>query len=102
VSIWSRTKREIDRLAPSSEQAELDWQCLLEAIGPELPPVGHAHQPSGDAHSPVGTLKLPSRTARPSDRKQGLITSWGGGAFGFMRSLALHGPLTEPQIAQLS
>jgi DNA-binding MarR family transcriptional regulator len=30
----------------------------------------------------------------------GLITSWGGGAFGFMRSLALLGPLTVPQIAQ--
>src|SRR3712207_6729931 len=30
-----------------------------------------------------------------------LITSWGGGAFGFMRSLALIGPLTVPQIAQM-
>ena len=27
------------------------------------------------------------------------MTSWGGGAFGFMRSLALLGPLTVPQIA---
>jgi DNA-binding MarR family transcriptional regulator len=27
--------------------------------------------------------------------------SWGGGAFGFMRSLALVGPLTVPQIAQM-
>jgi DNA-binding MarR family transcriptional regulator len=32
-------------------------------------------------------------------QKTGLITSWGGGAFGFMRSLALLGPLTVPQIA---
>src|SRR5918993_3818394 len=31
----------------------------------------------------------------------GLITSWGGGAFGFMRSLALLGPLTVPHIAQM-
>jgi DNA-binding MarR family transcriptional regulator len=31
----------------------------------------------------------------------GLITSWGGGAFGFIRSLALLGPLTVPQIAQM-
>jgi DNA-binding MarR family transcriptional regulator len=31
----------------------------------------------------------------------GLITSWGGGAFGFMRSLALLGPLTVPQIARM-
>lgn len=31
----------------------------------------------------------------------GLITSWGGGAFGFMRSLAVFGPLTVPQIARM-
>ena len=29
------------------------------------------------------------------------MTSWGGGAFGFMRSLALLGPLTVPQIAKM-
>jgi DNA-binding MarR family transcriptional regulator len=34
-------------------------------------------------------------------QKTWLITSWGGGAFGFMRSLALLGPLTVPQIAQM-
>src|SRR5262245_54760761 len=34
-------------------------------------------------------------------QKAGLITGWGGGAFGFMRSLALLGPLTVPQIAQM-
>jgi DNA-binding MarR family transcriptional regulator len=38
---------------------------------------------------------------RALGQKSGLITSWGGGAFGFMRSLALHGPLTVPQIAQM-
>jgi DNA-binding MarR family transcriptional regulator len=37
---------------------------------------------------------------RAVGQKTGLITSWGGGAFGFMRSLALLGPLTVPQIAQ--
>jgi DNA-binding MarR family transcriptional regulator len=31
----------------------------------------------------------------------GFITGWGGGAFGFMRSLVLVGPLTVPQIAQM-
>jgi DNA-binding MarR family transcriptional regulator len=36
---------------------------------------------------------------RALGQKSGLITSWGGGAFGFMRSLALLGPLTVPQIA---
>jgi DNA-binding MarR family transcriptional regulator len=38
---------------------------------------------------------------RALGQKTGLITSWGGGAFGFMRSLALDGPLTVPQIAQM-
>jgi DNA-binding MarR family transcriptional regulator len=38
---------------------------------------------------------------RAVGQKTGLITSWGGGAFGFMRSLALSGPLTVPQIAQM-
>lgn len=38
---------------------------------------------------------------RALGQKAGLITSWGGGAFGFMRSLALLGPLTVPQIAEL-
>ena len=34
-------------------------------------------------------------------QRTGFITSWGGGGFGFMRSLALLGPLTVPQIAQM-
>ncbi len=38
---------------------------------------------------------------RAIGQKTGLITSWGGGAFGFMRSLALLGPLTVPRIAQM-
>jgi len=38
---------------------------------------------------------------RAVGQKTGLITSWGGGGFGFMRSLALLGPLTVPQIAQM-
>jgi DNA-binding MarR family transcriptional regulator len=38
---------------------------------------------------------------RAVGQQTGLITSWGGGAFGFMRSLALKGPLTVPQIAQM-
>ena len=40
-------------------------------------------------------------TIRAVGQKTGLITSWGGGSFGFMRSLALLGPLTVPQIAQM-
>ena len=38
---------------------------------------------------------------RAFGQKTGLITSWGGGAFGFMRSLAQLGPLTVPQIAEM-
>jgi DNA-binding MarR family transcriptional regulator len=38
---------------------------------------------------------------RAVGQKTGLITSWGGGAFGFLRSVALLGPLTVPQIAQM-
>jgi DNA-binding MarR family transcriptional regulator len=38
---------------------------------------------------------------RALGQKTGLITTWGGGAFGFMRSLAVLGPLTVPQIAQM-
>ena len=38
---------------------------------------------------------------RALGQKTGLITGWGGGAFGFLRSLALLGPLTVPQIAQM-
>jgi DNA-binding MarR family transcriptional regulator len=38
---------------------------------------------------------------RAVGQRAGLITSWGGGAFGFLRSLALIGPLTVPQIAQM-
>jgi len=38
---------------------------------------------------------------RALGQKRGFITGWGGGAFGFMRSLALVGPLTVPRIAQL-
>ena len=38
---------------------------------------------------------------RALGQKTGLFTSWGGGSFGFMRSLALIGPLTVPQIAHM-
>lgn len=38
---------------------------------------------------------------RALGQKAGLITGWGGGSYGFMRSLALLGPLTVPQIAEM-
>jgi DNA-binding MarR family transcriptional regulator len=38
---------------------------------------------------------------RAVGQKTGFNTNWGASAFGFMRSLALTGPLTVPQIAQM-
>jgi DNA-binding MarR family transcriptional regulator len=38
---------------------------------------------------------------RALGQQAGLVTSWGAGAFGFLRSLALLGPLTVPQIARM-
>ena len=38
---------------------------------------------------------------RAFDQKAGFMTSWGAGAFGFLRSLALLGPLTVPEIARM-
>jgi DNA-binding MarR family transcriptional regulator len=38
---------------------------------------------------------------RALGRKTGFITGWGGGAYGFLRSLALLGPLTVPAIARM-
>lgn len=38
---------------------------------------------------------------RALGKQAGLITSWGAGSFGFLRTLALLGPLTVPQIASM-
>jgi DNA-binding MarR family transcriptional regulator len=38
---------------------------------------------------------------RSLGQNAGFFTSWGAGAFGFIRSLAIGGPLTVPQIAQM-
>src|SRR6516165_7662497 len=38
---------------------------------------------------------------RAVGQRTGFITNWGAGAFGFMRSVALIGPLTVPQIARM-
>jgi DNA-binding MarR family transcriptional regulator len=34
-------------------------------------------------------------------KRLGLVTHWGAGAFGFLRRLVLHGPLSVPQIAEM-
>jgi len=38
---------------------------------------------------------------RALGQKAGFMTSWGAGAFGFIRSLALLGPLTVPELAKM-
>jgi DNA-binding MarR family transcriptional regulator len=38
---------------------------------------------------------------RALGRKTGFITGWGAGAYGFLRSLAVLGPLTVPEIARM-
>jgi DNA-binding MarR family transcriptional regulator len=38
---------------------------------------------------------------RALGQKTGFITGWGAGAYGFLRSLALLGPLTVPAIARM-
>jgi DNA-binding MarR family transcriptional regulator len=38
---------------------------------------------------------------RAFGQQAGFITSWGAGTFGFLRSLALLGPLTVPEIARM-
>jgi len=38
---------------------------------------------------------------RALGQSTGLISNWGAGTFGFIRSLALIGPLTVPQIARM-
>src|SRR5258708_946996 len=38
---------------------------------------------------------------RALGQKAGFMTNWGAGAFGFIRSLALGGPLTVPEIAKM-
>lgn len=38
---------------------------------------------------------------RALGKKQGLVTAWGGGLWGFLRSLELHGPATVPQLARM-
>ena len=37
---------------------------------------------------------------RAAGKKMGAVTSWGGGSWGLMRSLALEGPQTVPDLAR--
>jgi DNA-binding MarR family transcriptional regulator len=38
---------------------------------------------------------------RALGKKQGLVTGWGGGLWGFLRSLKLHSTATVPQLARM-
>jgi DNA-binding MarR family transcriptional regulator len=65
------------------------------------------HPPPRDAGRGAAVADLMFEVAqcffkiRALGQKEGFITAWGGGAFGFMRSVAQLGPLTVPQIAQM-
>jgi DNA-binding MarR family transcriptional regulator len=71
----------------------------------ETRPNSEASSPAGRKAEEIAELMLDVAQCffriRALGQKTGHITSWGGGAFGFMRSLALLGPLTIPQIAQM-
>ena len=74
-----------------------------EAIVPARQRKGAAHAIDGKGEA-IAELMLEVAQCffriRALGQKTGLITDWGGGAFGFLRSLALLGPLTVPQIAR--
>ena len=38
---------------------------------------------------------------RARGKAEGLVTPWGGGIWGFLRSVRDHGPMTVPQLARL-
>src|SRR5215813_7063392 len=82
---------------------EIVWRKVIEAGTPAR----HAEGDSITDTKAEAVAELMLEVAqcffriRALGQKTGLITSWGGGAFGFMRSLALLGPLTVPQIAQM-
>jgi DNA-binding MarR family transcriptional regulator len=71
----------------------------------KMPPRKRADQSADSKAEAVAELMLEIAQCffkiRALGQKTGFITGWGGGAFGFMRSLALLGPLTVPHIAQM-
>lgn len=77
-------------------------------VGTEMASTRHRKQaePAADAKGEaIAELMLEVAQCffklRALGQKTGLITSWGGGAFGLIRSLKLLGPLTVPQIAEM-
>jgi DNA-binding MarR family transcriptional regulator len=68
------------------------------ATGAGRPPIGSKGEAIAELMLEVAQCFF---RIRALGQRTGLITSWGGGAFGFMRSLAQLGTLTVPQIAQM-
>ncbi|MSP88307.1 MAG: MarR family transcriptional regulator [Alphaproteobacteria bacterium] len=59
------------------------------------------HSPEGEALFQVIVLVLGTFfKLRAADQRMGTVSSWGGGNWGLMRSLALEGPQTVPQLAR--
>lgn len=57
--------------------------------------------PAGQAlFDMVGEIAQTFFRLRAAGARVGAVTNWGGGLWGFLRSLALEGPQTVPQIAR--
>lgn len=63
-----------------------------------MTPAGHKAEAIADLMLEVAQCFF---RLRALGKQAGLITSWGAGSFGLLRSLALLGPLTVPQIARM-
>jgi DNA-binding MarR family transcriptional regulator len=77
--------------------ATMEWNAMPKGTG-----AGRDISPKGEAVADlIFEVAQFFFRMRAVGQKTGLVTNWGAGAFGFMRSLALIGPLTVPQIAQM-
>jgi DNA-binding MarR family transcriptional regulator len=57
-------------------------------------------QEADDAFDLIVTVLALFFRLRAAGMREGAVTSWGGGSWGLMRSLALHGPQTVPHLAR--
>jgi DNA-binding MarR family transcriptional regulator len=64
---------------------------------PRMPPKDSAE--SDDAFDLMVTVLALFFRLRAAGLREGAVTSWGGGSWGLMRSLALGGPQTVPHLA---
>lgn len=90
----------IDNIGVNLQSATMEWSAMASV--PQRKGASRVASSKGEA---IADLVLEVAQfffrLRAVGQKTGLITTWGAGTFGFMRSLALVGPLTVPQIAQM-